>query len=67
MDKKELAAALSRAAIEEYKCPTDHYKIRYNIATEIAEFDFGKHGTLKRRLSLAQRNFYLQSNYWKEL
>lgn len=65
MDEKELSEALSRAAVEEYECPIDGYKIRYNISTQQAELDFGQHGKLKSKISLAQRDSYLKTKYWK--
>ncbi len=49
-----------------YRCDSEHYSITYNEALERAEYlPDGQTETLVVDIPLKQRNYYVDSGYWK--
>jgi hypothetical protein len=49
-----------------YRCEEHGYSILYNDATEIARYTFdGQAGFIETDIPLKQRNYYVDSGYWK--
>lgn len=49
-----------------YRCDSDKYSVEYNEGTETATYTIDQTGgTIETPITLAQRNYYVDSGYWK--
>jgi len=52
--------------LQRYRCEEHGYSIVYNEGTEKAHFYFdGQPGYMETDMPLKQRNYYIDSGYWK--
>jgi len=57
---------VSDILIYRYRCAEHGYSISYNEATETAQYAFdGQAGFIETNIPFAQRNYYIDSGYWK--
>lgn len=49
-----------------YRCDEGKFNIEYNEATEVARYFFdGQEGFFETPIPLKQRNYYVDTGYWK--
>jgi hypothetical protein len=63
---KDAEVVVTPVPIIKYHCDSEHYGVEYNEATEVAIYtiDANKQ-TIKTDIPLKQRNYYVDSGYWK--